>query len=251
MQLAKLTTGNAVFSSCSVARLVNEDLQQRQQQHHVHHSSFLLFCGSHDNHVYCWEWQGESFLTKWKTNIDSEVYSIPFVSNIAKAKNVVLHHDLPSEHSTLSKHPNITRSSSTRELGHALDSVTMRNRERERIPVSIPEQVQMVPLPESLNEPKNNGSGFPTQAMYAPQVQICSCVTEESSAAISSQELVTVLCVCSSNGVVFLLSGLSGEVLGRYKAPWDVYASPVVVENDIVFGCRNDNVYKLSIIYES
>ena len=257
--MVRLSTGNAVFSSCSVARLINGDQQQWQQQqqhqHQVHHCSpILLFCGSHDKHVHCWQWQGKSFYTKWKTSIDSEVYSIPFVSNISRdtkdPKNspdkasVAFHQDLITQFTTPPEQYDIVSPvpMQGQEPRHTLDPARIHSQEQECVLVSELEQGQ--------SECDNSRGLPPAQAMASTQEQLFSDIPKESVSVISCQETLTVVCVCSSNGMVYLLDALSGKVLGRYEAPWDIYSSPVLIGSDIVFGCRNDNVYKLSITYD-
>lgn len=40
----------------------------------------MVFCGSHDRHVYCWRMENDRESRKaWQAELDSEVYSIPFV----------------------------------------------------------------------------------------------------------------------------------------------------------------------------
>ena len=130
--------------------------------------------------------------------------------------------------------------------------VPTQNQGQDHLLVSVPERGQRLPVLVCFNKCSSE-SGLLTQAMHAVAVEVqqFSCIPDKSTAVISSQDLVIVVCVCSSNGMVFLLDAFSGKVLGRYEAPWDVYSSLVLVGNDVIFGCRNDNVYKLNITYES
>lgn len=60
----KVSTGGCIFSSCSI--LQTEDLQS--------HTGTKILCGSHDKCLYCWN---ENLELEWRTELDSEVYSIP------------------------------------------------------------------------------------------------------------------------------------------------------------------------------
>lgn len=239
-QLAKLSTGNAVFSSCSIARLVN-----RHQEQHVPDVSFLLFCGSHDKHVYCWQGQGESACTRWKTELDSEVYSIPFVSTIPLKDGNSRHGRV----SVMLRHsPPLLRSTPPEQL-NVFSQAPVQGQERGHTSVSVPVRGQKQAILAYIDEYKDENV-VPVQVMSPVHAQSFSDMPEESSPVVSSQELLTVVCVCSSNGIVFVLDALSGRVLGSFKAPWDIYSSPVVVGNSIIVGCRNDSVYKVHMCSE-
>ena len=60
---------------------------------------------------------------------------------------------------------------------------------------------------------------------------------------ISHPLLLTCVCVCSSRGILYLLDMVTGNVRASLKLPQDVFSSPVVVDNHIVVGCRDDCVY--------
>ena len=65
----ELHTGGAVFTSCITAITVG--------------GSDLIFSGSHDSHVYCWE-RGcglDRYALKWKTRLDSEIYGTVSLAN--------------------------------------------------------------------------------------------------------------------------------------------------------------------------
>ena len=71
-----------MFSSPSTAVLSNRQSvtqkthtqMERERERHSE-SAVYLFCGSHDNCVYCWEC-GEGVVV-WRTPLDSEVYATP------------------------------------------------------------------------------------------------------------------------------------------------------------------------------
>ena len=53
--------------------------------------------------------------------------------------------------------------------------------------------------------------------------------------------------VCSTLGQCKLMNLSSGHVKASYRFPHEVYSSPVVERNNIVVGCRDENMYCLSI----
>ena len=61
-----MISGSAVFSSaCCVRDCCNKT---------------KIYCGSHDKHIYCWNLNLE---LEWKSQeLDSEIYSIPFVTQV-------------------------------------------------------------------------------------------------------------------------------------------------------------------------
>ena len=54
---------------------------------------------------------------------------------------------------------------------------------------------------------------------------------------------VSVLMVVTTSGFVYSLNPYNGQLLGRFTLPMDVFSSPVVHDNHIVTGCRDDHVY--------
>ena len=53
----------------------------------------------------------------------------------------------------------------------------------------------------------------------------------------------TCLCVCSTSGTLYLLDPATGRQCGSHKLPGDVFSSPVVLDDTIVVGCRDDFVH--------
>ena len=51
------------------------------------------------------------------------------------------------------------------------------------------------------------------------------------------------VCACSTSGHVYLLDAQKGDILGSIRLPGEVFSSPAVVDNLILVGCRDDNVY--------
>ena len=79
--MKQLETEQPVFSSCSVAHLCCRNTMPTPTSRCIpNDSSVLVFCGSHDSYVYCWNGrQGEQL---WRTRLNSEVYSTPFAFNL-------------------------------------------------------------------------------------------------------------------------------------------------------------------------
>ena len=55
------------------------------------------------------------------------------------------------------------------------------------------------------------------------------------------------VCVCSTIGLICLLNPQTGDIFARFRLPGDVFSSPVLLNNYIVVGCRNDYVYCLRL----
>ena len=61
------------------------------------------------------------------------------------------------------------------------------------------------------------------------------------------QDCVPCICACTTSGHVYILSAGCGRVLGSLRLPGDIFSSPVAVDNHIVVGCRDNNVYCIGI----
>jgi len=53
--------------------------------------------------------------------------------------------------------------------------------------------------------------------------------------------------VWSTLGTLYVLDLYSGVYLASYSLPGEVFSSPVVVDNRLLIGCRNDYMYSLEI----
>ena len=56
-----------------------------------------------------------------------------------------------------------------------------------------------------------------------------------------------VVFVFSTVGTLYILELHSGVLLGSYSLPGEVFSSPVVVDKQIIVGCRNDYLYSLEM----
>ena len=61
----------------------------------------------------------------------------------------------------------------------------------------------------------------------------------------SSRDAQTVVFALSSVGTLYVLDLYSGVLLACYSLPGEVFSSPVVVDNLILIGCRDDYLYSL------
>ena len=52
----------------------------------------------------------------------------------------------------------------------------------------------------------------------------------------------------STNGKMYILDAEQGSLACSYTFPGEIYSSPVVVNDAIIVGCRDDNVYSLKLI---
>lgn len=76
------------------------------------------------------------------------------------------------------------------------------------------------------------------------------CVSSPNVATTSSSALPCV-CACTTSGQVHLLDIPSGGVLGSVRLPGEVFSSPVVVDNHLLVGCRDDCVYCIECKFDS
>ena len=56
-----------------------------------------------------------------------------------------------------------------------------------------------------------------------------------------------VVFVFSTVGNLYILDVHSGVLLESYSLPREVFSSPVVVDKQIIVGCRNDYLYSLEM----
>lgn len=55
------------------------------------------------------------------------------------------------------------------------------------------------------------------------------------------------MALASTDGTVWILDGHSGQMLASHTLPGELFSSPVVYEQSLVIGCRNDYVYCLKL----
>ena len=60
----------------------------------------------------------------------------------------------------------------------------------------------------------------------------------------------SVLFASTTSGLIYILNPDSGLVLGKLALPWDVFSSPVVYDNCIALGCRDDYIYCYNVMYQ-
>lgn len=59
---------------------------------------------------------------------------------------------------------------------------------------------------------------------------------------------VACVCACTTSGLVYLLDIHNGGVLSSIRLPGEVFSSPVVVDNHILVGCRDDCIYCIECV---
>lgn len=57
----------------------------------------------------------------------------------------------------------------------------------------------------------------------------------------------TLVGVASTDGVVWILDGDSGQKLASHTLPGELFSSPVIYKDSLIIGCRNDYVYCLQL----
>lgn len=58
-----------------------------------------------------------------------------------------------------------------------------------------------------------------------------------------------VLLISTTSGHIYILNPDSGLELGEVSLPWDVFSSPVMHDDCIAIGCRDDYVYHYNVLY--
>lgn len=56
------------------------------------------------------------------------------------------------------------------------------------------------------------------------------------------------VCVISTKGTLYILQQSDGKVVYSWTFPSEVFSSPVVINNMLVVGCRDNNVYIFKLI---
>lgn len=63
----------------------------------------------------------------------------------------------------------------------------------------------------------------------------------------SPKGTLSICCCCTTNGSIFILDIATGKILASTKLPGEIFSSPLIVGNQIVVGCRDNNVYCLKL----
>lgn len=53
--------------------------------------------------------------------------------------------------------------------------------------------------------------------------------------------------VASTAGVIYILNHRSGQMVSFWKCPGEIFSSPVVLNNFLLIGCRDNNLYCFSL----
>lgn len=82
-------------------------------------------------------------------------------------------------------------------------------------------------------------------------IEPCTTPVPVSSSDISATSFLdlTCVCACTTSGWVYLLDIHTGGVLASLRLPGEVFSSPVVVDNHILIGCRDDCIYCIECVY--
>lgn len=87
-------------------------------------------------------------------------------------------------------------------------------------------------------------SSEPENALHSNDISTSKCSTTPEMTTTGSSTL-SCVCACTTFGGVYLLDAYTGGVLGSLRLPGKVFSSPVVVDNHIIVGCRDDHAYCL------
>lgn len=57
-----------------------------------------------------------------------------------------------------------------------------------------------------------------------------------------------IIIVITTEGELNILAKSTGEILTRFKLPGEVFSSPLLLDNHVYVGCRDNYLYKIKII---
>ena len=61
--------------------------------------------------------------------------------------------------------------------------------------------------------------------------------------ASSYKDNIGLLCVCSCKGCLYIVNPLDGSVVNCIELPGEIFSSPVIINDMIVVGCRDELVH--------
>ena len=102
---------------------------------------------------------------------------------------------------------------------------------------STPMVCQLSSLPPLFSETGASSKAPPTRPLPVGKAE------EGTTSNICSTLSLSYVCASSSSGCVYLLDFWTGSECGSLQLPWEVFSSPAVVDNLILVGCRDNNVY--------
>ena len=189
--------------------------------------------GSHDSHIYCTETSGR---LQWKVKVDSPVYSTPFVFRLSQHKQdlreIVIHSE-STGHRTKLCQDNITENPQNCDLHSECIHVTANNVDAVAGYYKNNSQSLVGDECENVKQKHTRQS----ETIIVPETN-CTDVVE------THTDLVA---VCSTRGMLYVLTLASGAVLGTHQFAGETFSSPVVLASEgsfiVVVGCRDDYVY--------
>ncbi|KAL8576444.1 hypothetical protein ACOMHN_049011 [Nucella lapillus] len=248
---------------------------------------YLLF-GSHDTCLHCISHTGQQV---WKHQLTSTVYASPFVFSLRQAQenrpdnnfSITHHMDEPEEQNEKSD-------PSSRHLGESLkedigvngsETVSVRGCEAKfdlqpRADTCTAHLQSSKSLLSELDTERpvcpNRLKNGTTEVWCGPtrkKCEVCRNREEEekkddlsssAGADISPTECPLegdhsspgrLVACASTDGLVRILNVATGELIGQKHLPGEVFSSPVVVDDCLIVGCRDDRVYCYRLVHDS
>lgn len=56
------------------------------------------------------------------------------------------------------------------------------------------------------------------------------------------------VCVASSKGIIYVLQASDGKIITSWTCPKEIFSSPIVLDDILVIGCRDNNIYCFNLI---
>jgi len=214
----------------------------------------VVLFGSHDHHVYCLS--AQDGLLRWKAKLDSPVYSSPFGFSLPTCRN-----GCRVDHAF----DGIKRLDSdgvgADEACPRVDEACLRAGEAcPRADEACPRADEVCPradeaCPRAEEARPRADEACPRADEACPRAdEVCPRADEAcpraNEARPRADEACRYVAASCTTGVVYILDMSTGESLARYGLPGQVFSSPVVVNDRLIVGCRDNNVYCLTINFQ-
>lgn len=189
----------------------------------------LIIVGSHDGHIYAITLNGDLF---WKLKCESAVYSTIFCFCLGVDQNQPKHVESCSDekNTCIYDFP-----------GDGFSSISTKKKRYDGVYDTSNKEVKL--MTDNSNNYKESKISKSENININDQKQLMD----------KGRELCLDYCnICvaaSTNGVLYLIDIEKGDLLHKYELPGELFSSPLVVNDHIIVGCRDDFVYCLKINY--
>ena len=194
--------------------------------------------GSHDSHIYCTDTNGR---LQWKVKVDSPVYSTPFVFRFYLPQRTQDHREIVIHSESAAHRTKLCQDNRTENFqdcdSHSEFIHTTANNVHAVAGYYKNNSQSLVGDEKCENVEQKHTRQLITEMNSVPETN-CADVVE------AHTDLVA---VCSTRGMLYVLTLATGAVLGIHQFEGEIFSSPVVLAIKggfvVVVGCRDDYVY--------